>query len=310
MTHDRISSPFTASSTALEVVAGIDLHDMRAIVTGGASGIGIETARALASAGAEVTLAVRDPDAADHVAAEINGRLERDLVTTSALDLMDLSSVRAFAQQWGTAELHLLVNNAGIMAPPLIRTPDGWESQFATNHLGHFALATSLHDALAAGGARIVAVSSAAHLTSGVDFDDVNFNHRNYDPWVAYSQSKTANALFAVEATRRWGEDGITANALHPGSILTNLLRYAPDDVQEELRAEPPADIKTAEQGAATSVFVATSPLLDGVSSCYFEDCSEAIPFAGGPELVGVAEHALDPDAARRLWEVSSQAIQ
>ena len=253
MIQGRITSPFTARSTAAEVVADIDLRDKRAIVTGGSSGIGIETARALASAGADVTLAVRNPDAGARVGAEINDSLDGERVTVARLDLIDLGSVRNFAQQWGSTPLHVLVNNAGIMAAPLDRTPTGWESQFATNHLGHFALATALHDALAAANnARIVSVSSRAHLCSPVDLDDINFNRRDYDPWLGYGQSKTANVLFAVEATRRWADDGITTNALHPGSILTNLVRYLPDDVRESLRTDPTADYKTPEQGAAT----------------------------------------------------------
>lgn len=310
MTQDRITSPFTAASTAAEVVAGIDLHGKRMIVTGGSSGIGIETARALASAGAAVTLAVRDPAAGRRVAEEINAGIGRESVTAAPLDLMDLDSVRHFAKQWDTAPLHALVCNAGIMAAPLQRTPAGRESQFATNHLGHFALASALHDALAAaGGARIVAVSSRGHLRSPVVFDDINFTVRDYDPWLAYGQSKTANVLFAVGATQRWAGDGITANALHPGGIWTNLVRYLHDDLRETLRTDPNTEYKTPQQGAATSVFAATSPLLDGIGGRYFEDCNQAAPYDGGPERVGVADYALDPDAAQRLWEISAAAI-
>jgi NAD(P)-dependent dehydrogenase (short-subunit alcohol dehydrogenase family) len=310
MTQGRITSPFTARSTAAEVVAGIDLRDKRAIVTGGSSGIGIETARALASAGADVTLGVRNPNAGARVGAEINHSLDGDRVTVARLDLVDLRSVRNFAHQWGSTPLHVLVNNAGIMAAPLDRTPAGWESQFATNHLGHLALATALHDALAAAAnARIVSVSSRAHLSSPVYLDDINFNRRDYDPWLGYGQSKTANVLFAVEATRRWADDGITTNALHPGRIWTNLVRYLTDDVRESFRTDPTAEYKTPEQGAATSVFVATSPLLDGIGGRYFEDGNQAVPYLGGPERVGVANYALDPDAAQRLWELSAQAI-
>jgi NAD(P)-dependent dehydrogenase (short-subunit alcohol dehydrogenase family) len=204
----------------------------------------------------------------------------------------------------------VLVNNAGIMAAPLDRTRTGLESRCATNHLGHFALATALHDALAsANNARFVSVSSRAHLCSPVDLDDINFNRRDYDPWLADGQSKTANVLFAVEATRRWAYDGITTNALHPESIWTNLVRQLTDDVCESLRTDPTAEYRTPEQGAATSVFVATSPLLDAVGGRYFEDYSLAVPYLGGPERVGVANYALDPDATERLWELSVQAI-
>jgi NAD(P)-dependent dehydrogenase (short-subunit alcohol dehydrogenase family) len=168
-------------------------------------------------------------------------------------------------------------------------------------------VATALHDApAAANSARIVSVSSRAHLCFPVDLDDINLNHRDYDPSLGYGQSKTANVLFAVEATRRWADDGIITNALHPGSIWTNLVRYLNDDVRETLRTEPTAEYKTPEQGAATSVFVATSPLLDGTGGRYFEDCNQAGPYLGGPERVSVA-NALDPD--QRLWELSAQAI-
>ncbi|MGW5431949.1 SDR family NAD(P)-dependent oxidoreductase [Streptomyces sp. NPDC004059] len=310
MQQDRITSPFSATSTAVEVVNGIDLHGKQMIVTGGSSGIGIETARALATAGASVTIAVRNPEAGRSVADKINAGLDSPRVTVAHLDLADLTSVRRFATEWGKMPVHALIDNAGIMATPLTRAASGWESQFATNHLGHFALANLLHDALAAAnGARIVSVSSRGHLRSPVVFDDINFTERAYDPWLAYGQSKTANVLFAVDATRRWADDGITANALHPGGIWTNLVRYLPEDVRESLRTDPTAEYKTAEQGAATSVFVATSPLLDGVGGRYFEDCNQALPHIGGTERVGVADYALDAEAAQRLWDISAHAI-
>jgi NAD(P)-dependent dehydrogenase (short-subunit alcohol dehydrogenase family) len=308
---DRITTPFSAESTAAEVIAGIDLTGRRAIVTGGASGIGIETARALASAGAEVTLAVRNLEAGERTAADITGSTGNEQVLIAPLDLADQASVAAFAAGWD-GPLHILVNNAGIMASPLMRTPQGWEMQFATNHLGHFALATGLHRALAAaGGARIVSVSSSAHHRSPVVFEDIHFEHRPYDPWSAYGQSKTANVLFAVEATKRWASDGITANALVPGGIRTNLQRYVPDEEIERLRAAAGgADLKwkTPEQGAATSILVATSPLLDGVGGHYFEDCNEA-EVGKLSARNGVAEYALDPDAAARLWQVSVKTL-
>jgi NAD(P)-dependent dehydrogenase (short-subunit alcohol dehydrogenase family) len=303
----RIVTPFTAESTAAEVVAGIDLSGRRAIVTGGASGIGIETARALAGAGAQVTLAVRDLEAGRRTAEDIGLTTGNKDVAVARLDLADQASVASFVAGWD-GPLHILVNNAGVMASPLMRTPHGWEMQFATNHLGHFALATGLHQALAAaGGARIVAVSSSAHQRSPVVFEDIHFTEREYEPWAAYGQSKTANVLFAVEATRRWASDGITANALHPGGIRTNLQRYVTDEELERLRAQsgPAApNWKTPEQGAATSVLLAASPLLEGVGGRYFEDCNEAGPHQPGTRT-GVCAYALDPDAAARLWEVS-----
>ena len=310
MTQERITSPFNATSTAAEVVDGIDLHGKHMVVTGGSSGIGIETARALATAGAAVVIAVRNPEAGRSVAETINASLDSPRVTVAQLDLADLSSVRRFTTEWGDTPLHALINNAGIMATPLMRTASGWESQFATNHLGHFALANALHDALAAAeGARIVSVSSRGHLRSPVTFDDINFNEREYDPWLAYGQSKTANVLFAVEATRLWADHGIAANALHPGGIWTNLVRYLSEDVVESLRADPAAKYKTPQQGAATSVFVATSPMLNGIGARYFEDCNQAVPYNGGSERVGVADYALDPEAAQRLWDVSVHAV-
>ena len=306
----RIATPFTALSTAAEVVDGIDLTGRRAIVTGGASGIGIETARALAGAGAEVTLAVRDTEAGDRTAEDIIASTGSK-VLVAPLDLADQASVRAFAANWA-GPLHILVNNAGLMASPLMRTPQGWEMQFATNHLGHFALATGLHRALAeADGARVVSVSSTGHLNSPVVFDDIHFREREYEPWLAYGQSKTANVLFAVEATRRWSADGIYANALMPGAIHTNLQRYITEQDLARMRAgmggvDPVW--KTPEQGAATSVLVATSPLLDGVGGRYFEDCNEAGPHQPGTRT-GVADYAIDPEAAALLWQVSIDTI-
>ncbi|WP_063049798.1 SDR family NAD(P)-dependent oxidoreductase [Nocardia arthritidis] len=308
---DRIITPFTAESTAAEVIAGIDLTGRRAIVTGGSSGIGIETARALAGAGAEVTLAVRNLEAGRRTAADIAGTTGNERVLVASLDLSDQASVAAFVAGWD-GPLHMLINNAGVMAAPLTRTPQGWEMQFATNHLGHFALATGLHGALAAaGGARVVSVSSSAHHRSPVVFDDIHFERRPYDPWSAYGQSKTANVLFAVEATRRWAEDGITVNALMPGGIRTNLQRHVSDEELAQLRAAAGGARmmwKTPQQGAATSVLVATSPLLEGVGGRYFEDCGEAEVGVLSARN-GVAAYALDPDAAARLWRVSSEML-
>ncbi|MCO6008589.1 SDR family NAD(P)-dependent oxidoreductase [Actinoallomurus purpureus] len=307
----RITTPFNVDSTAAEVVDGIDLTGRRAIVTGGASGIGVETARALAGAGAEVTLAVRNEEAGRRTAEDVITTTGNKQVLVAPLDLADQASVASFVAAWD-GPLHILVNNAGVMASPETRTPEGWELQFATNHLGHSALATGLHRALAtAGGARVVSVSSSAHLRSPVVFEDVHFRQRPYDPWAAYGQSKTANVLFAVEATKRWADDGITVNALMPGAIPTNLQRHITEEELDRLRAqmggEGPA-WKTPEQGAATSVLVATSPLLDGVGGRYFEDCQQAEPNRPGTRR-GVAAYALDPEAAERLWQLSVDTL-
>jgi NAD(P)-dependent dehydrogenase (short-subunit alcohol dehydrogenase family) len=307
----RITTPFTATSTAADVIKGIDLGGKRAIVTGAASGIGIETARALASAGAEVTLAVRDVAAGERVASDIAQATNNARLRVARLDLSERSSVAHFVKRW-SGPLHILVNNAGVMASPLKRTAEGWEMQFATNHLGHFALTLGLQPSLAAaGGARVVSVSSAAHLRAGIDFNDIHFARRPYEPWIAYGQSKTANVLFAVEATKRWRRDRITVNALMPGAIRTALQRHVTEEDLQRLRAAGGAaavNWKTPEQGAATSVLVATSPLLEGVGGRYFEDCNEAGPNQPGTRT-GVAEWALDRAAAERLWDVSLEMI-
>ena len=300
MTEERIRSPFGSASTSDDVLAGIDLTGRRAVVTGGASGIGAETARALAAGGAEVTVAVRNTDAAVPVIAELNSSLPHP-IRISALDLADRASIATFVEDWD-GPLDILVNNAGVMATPETRTWGGHELQFATNHLGHFALALGLHDALAAAGkSRIVAVSSSAHQRSPVVFDDIDFRFRIYEPWAAYGQSKTANILFAVEATRRWKADGITVNALNPGAIATNLQRHIGGKL-----STPPDRQKAVPQGAATSVFLATSPLVEGIGGRYFENVEEATVVDHRTDgYLGLAEYATDPGNARRLWDIS-----
>lgn len=302
-----LTTPFGFASTAGEVVSGIDLSGRRAVVTGASSGIGAETARALAATGAAVTLAVRDVAAGERVAKDITGSTGNQDVRAVHLDLTDPTSITAFTAAW-QGPLHVLVNNAGVMACPEQYTEQGWEWQFATNHLGHFALATGLHGALAAdGNARIVVASSTGHQRSPVVWDDVNFAFRPYDPWLAYGQSKTANVLFAVEATRRWADDNITANALMPGAIYTNLQRHTGGRGSGRVPAEL---IKTVEQGAATSALLATSPLLEGVGGRYFVDCNETeIVERRSGTLHGVARYALDPAGARRLWDLSQDLI-
>ncbi|MDA0163024.1 SDR family NAD(P)-dependent oxidoreductase [Solirubrobacter ginsenosidimutans] len=295
---------FGFESTALEVVEGIDLTGKRAIVTGGASGIGVETVRALASAGAEVTIAARDVAAAERVATDTGA------IGVSYLDLSNLESVDAFARGWD-GPLHILVNNAGVMAiQELTLNGDGLEMQFATNHVGHFALASGLHGALAAEGARIVSVSSSGHLRSPVIFDDLNFAFRDYEPFLAYGQSKTANVLFSVGATARWGRDGITSNALMPGGIATALQRHMDPGYIDRAR-ESGFRLKSTEQGAATSVLLATAPALEGVGGRYYEDCAEApvVERRGEMGTGGVAPYALDADNADRLWALSERLL-
>ncbi|MDR7274865.1 SDR family NAD(P)-dependent oxidoreductase [Catenuloplanes atrovinosus] len=296
---------FDRDTTAAEIVRDVDLTGQRAIVTGGASGIGIETARALAGAGAEVTLAVRDTAAGARVADRITRETRNAGVHVAFLDLADPVGVGAFAQHWD-GPLHMLINNAGVMAPPLTRTGPGWELQFATNHLGHLRLATGLHRALAsAGGARVVSVSSGAHRRSPVVFEDIHYRWRRYERWAAYGQSKTANVLFAVEAAKRWARDGIDVNALNPGAIRTNLQRY----VTEADLGGTAFRWKTPEQGAATSVLLAASPTVKGVTGRYFEDCAEAGPAEPGTRG-GVAAWALDEEAAAELWTVSERTLR
>jgi NAD(P)-dependent dehydrogenase (short-subunit alcohol dehydrogenase family) len=303
---DRIATPFGFSSTADEVLHGVDLKGKRAIVTGGASGIGVDTAQALAKAGASVTLAVRNLEAGKVVSQRIANATGNHEVFVRPLDLADRRSIAAFVAGW-EGRLHILINNAGIMAlPSLERSFEGWEMHFATNFLGHFALTVGLHDALAAAsGARIVSLSSSANMIAPVIFDDLHFDFLPYDPFVAYGQSKTACALLAVEATRRWARDGIFANALNPGAIATNLQKHTGG-----LRT-PIERRKTTAQGAATSVFLAASPLLYGIGGRYFEDCNEApivrkrpVDFDGG-----VAPYALDPTNAERLWSIALKLI-
>src|SRR6202453_4202721 len=259
-------------TTAAEIVANVDLHGRRVVVTGASSGIGVETARALASAGAEVTLAVRNVEAGVKVATAIAEKLppEAGDLKVVRLDLADPISVADLVSAWA-GPLHVLVNNAGVMAlPQLIRTAAGYEMQFATNHLGHFALAAGLHKWLAAaGGARVVSVASIGHLFSPGVFDDLHYRFRPYDQWTSYGQSKSANVLFAVGAAQRWHDDGVAVNAVMPGNVASTALarHMGADDLaafgeRTTLRLPP---VKTIEQGAATSVLMAASPDVGGV---------------------------------------------
>ncbi|HUQ59808.1 SDR family NAD(P)-dependent oxidoreductase [Lentzea sp.] len=309
---ERITTPFGFETTALEVVEGVDLSGRRAVVTGGASGIGVETVRALAAAGAEVTIAARNLEAGREVASALSASTGNEKILVAPLELASQESVKAFARAWD-GPLHLLVNNAGVMAPPLTRTPEGWELQFATNHFGHFALTLGLFDALRAEGARVVNVSSAGHLSSPVVFDDIHYERREYDRWQSYGQSKTANILFGVEAGARWASEGITMNALMPGGILTALQRHiTPEELEERRRlrgGDRPMRFKTPEQGAATTLVLAVSPLVEGRSGLYFEDCDEALPHEEGMTS-GLAAYAADPEAAAQLWKVSEETLK
>jgi NAD(P)-dependent dehydrogenase (short-subunit alcohol dehydrogenase family) len=315
-----ITTRFDGSSTADEVAAGVDLRGIRAVVTGASSGLGAETARVLAAAGADVTLAVRDTRAGDLVAGRIAAATGRPQPAVAAVDLADSGSVARFARGW-EGPLHLLVNNAGLVTAGLERTSQGWELQFATNHLGHFALAWGLHDALAQGArergsARIVALSSTAHMRAPVDFGDIHFDRRPYDPQLAYAQSKTANSLFAVEATRQWGPERIVANAVNPGGIKTGLQRNFSQRQRDSLDAAEAAGVfvyKTVSQGAATTLVAAVAPEFERTGGHYLDDGREAYTVPNDAALAdhphGVKEWALDADAARELWAVSRATL-
>jgi NAD(P)-dependent dehydrogenase (short-subunit alcohol dehydrogenase family) len=312
-----IVSPFGARSTVLEVVEGHDLHGRDAIVTGAASGIGIETARALAAAGAGVTLAVRDRAKGEAVARDLRASTGNQNVWVGELDLASIASVRRFANSIHQQQrpLHLLINNAGIMAAPQSHTIDGFESQFGANHLGHFALTIALLPVLqAANGARVVSLSSSGHQNSDVHFEDPNYRERAYDPWEAYGQSKTANVLFAVGLTARHASDGIFANAVMPGGILTGLQKFVPREEQLRLKwidadGNPSPRFKTPEQGASTTIWAAVGNELDGVGGLYLEDCAQAAPFLPDKPYRGVKDYALDSASADRLWELSEAAV-
>jgi len=315
-----ITTRFDATSTAEDVVRGADLSGQYALVTGASSGIGAETALALAAAGALVTLAVRNVDAGLKVADRIASAIGRLRPQVRALDLADPASVAALVHQWDSP-LDVLVNNAGLVTAELERTRQGWELQFATNHLGHFALALGLQPHLAAaaherGGARVVAVSSTAHMRAPVDFDDIHFHRRAYDPQIAYAQSKTANSLFAVEATQRWQAEGIVVNAVNPGGVATGLQRNFSSAQRASLDAAEAAGVftyKTIGQGAATTLVVAISPEFAGVGGRYLDDCREAYTVPDEAILAehphGVKQWALDPQAAHQLWHRSLEMI-
>lgn len=315
----RITTPFSAATTANEVVDGLDLTGTRIVVTGAASGIGIETARSLVAAGADVTLAVRRRDQGEEAVADIRSSTDAGIVQSAYLDLQERASLQAFADAW-QGPLDVLIDNAGIMATPETRTPEGWELQFSNNHLGHLALAKALRGALVAGAeasgtpSRVVSLSSTGHHRSPIVFDDVMFERREYDPWAAYGQSKTANALFAVGVTQRWADEGVLANAVHPGGIITPLQRHLPkremlDRGWIDENGTPNPAFKSTQQGAATSVFVAVHPLVEGVGARYFEDVAEAEPFRDDAPGRGVKAYALDPEQSDRLWELSEQLL-
>ena len=313
---------FGYRTTAAEAVAGIDLTGKHAIVTGGYSGIGLETVRALASAGARVTIGVRDAARGEATAQELNAELRDTKIQAAELDLGSLASVRRFAQTYlktlpaENAVLNILVNNAAVMACPFEHTQDGHELQFGTNHLGHFCLFNELLPALQeAEGARVICLSSTGHFRSPVVFEDINFEQREYDPWAGYGQAKTANALTAVGIQSRYANKGIEAFAVHPGGIMTTLQRHmTAEEITQRGWVDEQGNInerfKTTEQGASTSVWAATAPALAGRGGRYLEDCSEAQVLEKiSADFTGVMNYAVDPALADKLWALSMDLI-
>jgi NAD(P)-dependent dehydrogenase (short-subunit alcohol dehydrogenase family) len=305
----KIGSGLGPRSTADDVLHGIDLSGKLAVLTGGYSGIGIEATRALVKAGAHVVVPARRPDVAREALAGL------DRVEVAELDLADLDSVRDFAE-WFLASgrpIDIVINNAAVMAAPETRVGPGWELQFATNHLGHFALVNRLWPAIAPGGARVVAVASSGHRNSPIRWDDLDFEG-GYDKWKAYGQAKTANVLFAVQLDALAKDAGVRAFAAHPGGILTPLQRHLSKEemagfgwIDED--GNPAMEgFKTPQQGAATEVWAATSPQLEGMGGVYCEDCdiAEPAPNGDGP-FRGVRAYAIDPDEAARLWTLSAE---
>jgi len=305
----KIGSGFGATSTADEVLAGVDLTGKLAIVTGGYSGIGAETTRALVGAGAHVVVPARRVEQAR---AEIG-----DIAEVDELDLGNLDSVRAFAERFLATgrDIDIMIDSAGIMACPETRVGPGWEAQFATNHLGHFALVTRLWPRLVTGGgARVVSVSSAGHQRSGIRWDDVMFARGGYDKWAAYGQAKSANVLFAVHLDKVGRDHGVRVFALHPGGIMTPLQRHLTTAemvergwIHEDGTMVDPSMFKTPQQGAATQTWAATSPQLDDLGGVYLEDCDVAEIATGEGMRPGVREHAIDPAQAERLWTLSAE---
>lgn len=317
---DKVTSGLDPYTDAAVVAQDHDLSDTHMIVTGAATGIGIETARALAGAGANVTLAVRNLEAGEKAAADINASIGAERASVGRLDLSDLSSVAAFVSAWGDKPLNVLINNAGVMACPQSYTVDDLEMQVGTNHFGHFLLGVGLARALMNAAeegrsARLVSLSSSGHRRSDVLWDDMHFRRTPYDKWVAYGQSKTANSLFAVGFHERFKDLGVTANAVMPGGIMTPLQRHM---AREEMIAlgwmneagEIREGFKTPAQGASTSVWAAIGDELEGIGGLYLENLAQADPFdpAVNP-YIGVMPHALDPENAERLWIISEETV-
>jgi len=307
-------SNFGHDATTDEVLEGIDLTGKLAIVTGATSGLGAETARALASKGAQVVITARNMEKAEKVMSDIKASTGNNNLEIEELELGSLASVRAFADRFLAKHdaLNILVNNAGVMACLQSKTEDGFEMQFGTNHLGHFLLTGLIAPALLKGSpSRIVALSSRGHQLSSVDFEDISFEQRDYNKWVSYGQSKTANALHVIELERRLGQRAIHAYAVHPGVIQTELSRHM-DQADFDMiisRAGGNLKTKTIPAGAATSVYAATAPELEGRGGLYLYDCRIAEVLDDESVLDCVRSYAVDPEAAGRLWSVSEEMV-
>ena len=309
----RDAAKFGAETTTSEVAEGISLAGKLALVTGGSSGLGQETARTLAAMGAHVVLTARDVPKGEGVAKAIRESTDNPNVEVESLELGSLKEIRAFAERFLARHprLDILVNNAGVMACPFAKTADGFELQFGSNHIGHFLMTCLLAPALRKGApSRVVSVSSRGHHLSPVVFEDIHFERRPYDKWLSYGQAKTANILFAVGLDQRLGRHGVHANALHPGGIMTELGRHLQaEDIEFLRKRNTGMRFKTVEAGSATSVFAATAPELEGKGGVYLEDCHIAAVNAAPDALDGVKPYAIDPQNAARLWEVSEKLV-
>lgn len=305
---------FKSSTTTTEVLEGIDLRGRTVLITGGSSGLGAETARALASKGAQVTITARNLEKAQDVVSKIESETG-SRVTVEEMELGSLASVRALAERFlsRVEKLDLLINNAGIMACDQSKTVDGFEKQFGVNHLGHFLLTCLLTPALMKGEApRIVSLSSVGHQTSPVIFNDIQFLNREYDRWVSYGQAKTANALFAVGLEKRLAPHGIHAYAVHPGVIMTDLSRHLPQEEVEgfsKMVESGAMVLKSVEAGAATSVYAATAPELEGKGGVYLANCGVCPQDDESESQTVVRSYAMDEEGAEKLWRVSEQLL-
>ena len=313
----KLGSGLDPKSEPSDILAGKDLTGKVAVVTGGYSGIGLETTRALAAAGAKVYVPVRNLDKA----AETLATIKRGEVIPLPMDLGDFASIRRFVAEMleNESQIDLLINNAGIMACPEASIEGGWESQFGVNHLGHFLLTKGLLSALLAADApRVVCLSSIGHRRGGVNFDDINFETTPYEKWTAYAQAKTANALFALGLDMKYADQGLRAFSVHPGRIMTPLQRHLDNDEMIALGwldesgnlSELAASLfKSTAQGCTTTLWAATSEMLDGKGGLYCEDCDVAdLADEDTPRYFGVARWAVDPALAIKLWELSESA--